>query len=128
MNQNGLTANALSLNALTSNALTSNALSQNALTSNALSQNALTARGEAARLPRSRGDLLGRHLRRACLSPGKSEIPRVCGPSIEGCVMDVVGTCDDVCEDVRKDGAFTRCGGERGERADITVFLQQPGA
>lgn len=70
-------------------------------------------------------------IRRACLAPGKSQIPRVCGPSIEGCVMDVVGTCDDVCDQVRPDGAFSRCGrnrGDRGERPDVTVFLQPPGA
>jgi len=34
--------------------------------------------------------------------------------------MDVIGTCDDASAEVREDGAFVRCG---GDRADVTVFL-----
>jgi hypothetical protein len=45
----------------------------------------------------------------ACLSPGESTLPRVCGPSIDDCVVDVVGQCDDVCGSVRSDGSFPRC-------------------
>ena len=58
---------------------------------------------------------------RACLSPGKSQIPRVCGPSIEGCGVDVIGSCDAVCAGVRDDGSFVRCGGANG---GITVFIK----
>ena len=56
---------------------------------------------------------------RACLSPGQTQIPRVCGPSIDDCVVDVVGSCDAVCEGVRGDGSFVRCG---GTNAGITAF------
>jgi hypothetical protein len=65
-------------------------------------------------------------IRRACLSPGQSEIPRVCGPSVDGCVMDVIGSCDGVCDDTRPDGAFTGCGSDDDgdSAANITVFLQ----
>lgn len=59
-------------------------------------------------------------IRRACLSPGQTEIPRVCGPSLDGCVMDVIGSCDEVCDGVRRDGAFTGCD---DRDADVTVFL-----
>ena len=63
-------------------------------------------------------------IRRACLSPGQTEIPRVCGPSLDGCVMNVIGSCDEVCDDTRRNGAFIGCG-ERGDAAaDITVFLR----
>jgi hypothetical protein len=63
-------------------------------------------------------------VRRACLSPGQTEIPRVCGPSLDGCVMDVIGSCDEVCDGTRRDGAFTGCGSDGdGDAADITVFL-----
>lgn len=61
--------------------------------------------------------------RRACLSPGQTEIPRVCGPSLDGCVMDVIGSCDEVCDDTGPDGAFTGCGSDGDAAADITVFL-----
>ncbi|KYF73656.1 hypothetical protein BE17_26315 [Sorangium cellulosum] len=34
----------------------------------------------------------------ACVAPGASQIPRVCGPSIQGCSpIAVLGDCDDVC-------------------------------
>jgi hypothetical protein len=67
-------------------------------------------------------------IRRACLSPGQTEIPRVCGPSLDGCVMDVIGSCDEVCDEIRPDGSFTGCDGDGGDgdgdgTADITVFL-----
>jgi hypothetical protein len=63
-------------------------------------------------------------IRRACLSPGQTEIPRVCGPSIQGCVMEVIGSCDQVCDGAREDGHFEGCGEEQGANADITVFLK----
>jgi hypothetical protein len=60
-------------------------------------------------------------IRKGCLSPGETEIPRVCGPSISGCVIDVAGPCDDVCAGKLNDGSFVGCGGVDG--ADVTVFL-----
>ncbi len=71
----------------------------------------------------------------ACLSPEASAIPRVCGPSLGGCVMDVVGSCDDVCDAPKRDGSFPNCRDEApgapGKRelrrgpytGSITVFL-----
>jgi hypothetical protein len=53
-------------------------------------------------------------LRYACLSPSKTQIPRVCGPSIQGCVVDVVGSCEDVCGHVRSDGSFPDCWSHAG--------------
>ncbi|WP_437855059.1 hypothetical protein [Sorangium sp. So ce363] len=45
----------------------------------------------------------------ACLAPGKRQIPRVCGPSIDDCPIDVVGECEDVCDGPRSDGSFLNC-------------------
>jgi hypothetical protein len=45
----------------------------------------------------------------ACLPPGQSEIPRVCGPSIQGCFLNVVGPCEEVCEHPSPDGAYRNC-------------------
>ena len=66
----------------------------------------------------------------ACLSPGKTEIPRVCGPSIRGCGVDVLGSCDKLCGQPRLDGSFPDCrvpGGPRQKdevfHAAVTVFL-----
>ena len=56
--------------------------------------------------------------RYACLSPGKTQIPRVCGPSIQGCVVDVVGSCDDVCGHARSDGSFPDCWNQAGDDDD----------
>ena len=35
----------------------------------------------------------------ACYSPGTPSIPRVCGDSLNGCPMNVVGSCDRACRD-----------------------------
>jgi hypothetical protein len=48
-------------------------------------------------------------LRYACLSPGASADTRVCGPSLTGCVVTVVGSCADACEPARADGSFPTC-------------------
>ncbi|WP_437689112.1 hypothetical protein [Sorangium sp. So ce176] len=45
----------------------------------------------------------------ACLAPGKRSIPRVCGDSLNNCVVDVVGDCRDVCDGPRADGSFLHC-------------------
>jgi hypothetical protein len=47
--------------------------------------------------------------RYACLSPGETSNPRVCGPSLDDCVMDVVGSCDLFCGAPHVSGAFTNC-------------------
>jgi hypothetical protein len=76
----------------------------------------------------------------ACLSPEQTALLRVCGPSLTGCVVDVVGACDDVCGQPRGDGSFADChdqervgyGHGRGGfpegtelyRNPITVFLE----
>jgi hypothetical protein len=73
----------------------------------------------------------------ACLPPGQTEIPRVCGPSIETCGIDVLGSCDDLCGHPRPDGSYPNCtapdaddgGHKKADRDDmyhgsITVFLK----
>jgi hypothetical protein len=73
----------------------------------------------------------------ACLSPGQTEDPRVCGPSIQGCGVDVLGSCANLCGPPQLDGSFPNCRGPAapdapafGAQADavyegsITVFLQ----
>jgi hypothetical protein len=71
----------------------------------------------------------------ACLPPGQTEIPRVCGPSIEGCAVDVVGQCEELCGPQQPDGSFPDCWvpftrGDQGWTlpqlyvGSITVFLQ----
>jgi hypothetical protein len=80
-------------------------------------------RGEAAYW----GDIFAQpQTLRACLFPGKSEIPRVCGPSIRDCFVDVVGDCDEVCDEAVADGSYQGCddADENGENAPVTVFLQ----
>jgi hypothetical protein len=68
--------------------------------------------------------------RHACLSPGQTEITRVCGPTLEGCVVEVDASCDEVCGAPRADGAFPNCRPGDGDRDDhpdhasITVFLR----
>lgn len=48
----------------------------------------------------------------ACLSPGETQDPRVCGPSLEDCPLAFQGTsCADVCGRPTADGAFTNCRG-----------------
>jgi hypothetical protein len=68
--------------------------------------------------------------RYACLSPGKTEDTRVCGPSLEGCVVDVEASCNKVCGLPRLDGSFPDCRPGDGGWDDpiyhgsITVFLE----
>jgi len=67
----------------------------------------------------------------ACLSPGETSIPRVCGPSLSGCVLDIQGECDDVCKKAsKKDGSFPMCESDRESGCgtekhvgSVTVFL-----
>ncbi|MEP7125324.1 MAG: hypothetical protein ABJE95_30615 [Byssovorax sp.] len=39
----------------------------------------------------------GTPVRDACVAPGRTGLPRVCGPSLNGCVVDAIGGCSDVC-------------------------------
>ena len=72
----------------------------------------------------------------ACLPPGKTQLPRVCGPSLVGCVVQVQGKCEDLCGDKEDDGAYPDCrqaptpkphgGMKKGKKhvGSVTVFLQ----
>jgi hypothetical protein len=73
----------------------------------------------------------------ACLAPGQTGDPRVCGPSVSNCgVVDVVGRCQDVCGPVEPDGGFPNCRAPDGDeghhgadiddvfQGSITVFLK----
>src|SRR5260221_4947977 len=44
-----------------------------------------------------------------CLAPGKKEIPRVCGPSLDNCPMKVVGSCEKACASQSYIGGFVDC-------------------
>jgi hypothetical protein len=75
-------------------------------------------------------------VRHACLSPGAAGDPRVCGPSLTGCVVGVVGACDAACDPVAADGSYPDCrdhlrnsakqfpAGTTAFPGSITVFLQ----
>jgi hypothetical protein len=69
-----------------------------------------------------------------CLPPGKKEIPRVCGPSLDNCPMEVVGSCTQACSRVNFPFAgFGDCSSSgRARRPEtyhesITVFLPRLG-
>jgi hypothetical protein len=72
----------------------------------------------------------GPQQRFACLSPGQTEIVRVCGPTLTGCVVDVDAACNWVCGQPTWDGAFPDCrpgdGGPHDQiyQGSITVFLE----
>jgi hypothetical protein len=57
----------------------------------------------------------------ACLSPDKTEDPRVCGDSLADCPMTVVGACDDACRDVGSYGDFGDCS-DRGRARRGTIY------
>jgi hypothetical protein len=65
----------------------------------------------------------------ACLSPGKKQIPRVCGASLDNCPMDVVGSCAQACSSQGWTGAFGDCSSSGRARKpeifheSVTVFL-----
>jgi hypothetical protein len=45
----------------------------------------------------------------ACVSPEKTSIERVCGASLDECVLTVVGSCDDACDKPQGDGSYPNC-------------------
>ena len=66
----------------------------------------------------------------ACLAPGKTEIPRVCGPSLANCPMTVVGSCAKTCAyQMPFVGGFVDCSSSGQARKpeiypeSVTVFL-----
>jgi hypothetical protein len=72
----------------------------------------------------------------ACVSPRETSLPRVCGPSLDDCVVEVVGSCDAACDAPRDDGSFPNCRdhartrsgkfprGVRSYGGTVTVFLR----
>jgi hypothetical protein len=80
------------------------------------------------------GNIFGATQQRfACLPPGATEDPRVCGPSIKGCVMTFPGPCAEICDPPSKDGAYANCSApadghhffdEWTAYRSITVYLQ----
>ncbi|WP_437552200.1 hypothetical protein WME97_12830 [Sorangium sp. So ce367] len=75
------------------------------------------------------GDVFARpQLRLACTSPGSTLIRRVCGGTgndTEGCVVDVLGDCDDLCSREASDGSFRSCKGQgRTITAVVTIFRE----
>jgi hypothetical protein len=65
----------------------------------------------------------------ACLSPGKKEIERVCGDSLDNCPMEVVGSCARACAYEGAAGGFVNCSSSGKARKpeifheSVTVFL-----
>ncbi|WP_437563545.1 hypothetical protein [Sorangium sp. So ce542] len=83
------------------------------------------------------GDIFApRPLYRACLPRETSAIPRVCGPSLEACAIEVAGSCERLCDAPSGDGSFRNCRStdrvRSGELAveeaphpgSVTVFLR----
>jgi GLTT repeat (6 copies) len=49
----------------------------------------------------------------ACLPPKATEITRVCGDSLTDCAVDVVGACEDFCDDHGAFGTYNDCNAAR---------------
>jgi hypothetical protein len=73
-------------------------------------------------------------VRDACIAPGRSGLPRVCGPTLDGCVVHAVDDCTRVCTGSAGFGSFMSCAdhkkvngqfpaGTRFYPTAITVFL-----
>jgi len=72
----------------------------------------------------------------ACLPPHKHSLPRVCGPSLNDCIVEVQGECEDLCGQQRSDGSYPKCREassgwhhgktHKGEKhvGSVTVFLK----
>jgi hypothetical protein len=63
-----------------------------------------------------------------CLAPGRTSDQRVCGDSLNNCPMEVLGSCDKICdEESRAFGYFSECsdGNRKGREYEevATVFL-----
>ncbi len=47
--------------------------------------------------------------RYACVAPGRKGLPRVCGPTLDGCVVEATGWCNTTCGAALPNGAFLDC-------------------
>jgi hypothetical protein len=47
--------------------------------------------------------------RYACVAPGRKGLPRVCGPTLDGCVVDATGWCNNTCGGILPDGSYLDC-------------------
>jgi hypothetical protein len=47
--------------------------------------------------------------RYACVAPGRKGLPRVCGPTLDGCIVDATGWCHNTCGSVLPNGAYMDC-------------------
>jgi hypothetical protein len=77
--------------------------------------------------------------RKGCIATGRTGLPRVCGPTTDGCVIEAVGNCDDICDKAdKRDGSYRNCRddvkdaaghfpiGTKAYAATATVFLVGP--
>jgi hypothetical protein len=73
--------------------------------------------------------------RLACIAPGSTELLRVCGPTVNNCVVDAIGTCNKTCDAPASDGSFPNCrdevrfhgnfpAGTKAYPQSVTVFLK----
>ncbi|WP_438020546.1 hypothetical protein WMF18_16360 [Sorangium sp. So ce315] len=98
-------------------------------------------KAERAAFPRREATYFGdifaeRPVYQACLPPGASAIPRVCGPSLEACAVEIAGPCDALCDEPTDDGSFPNCRGtvrrpsgkiavgKAPHAGSVTVFLR----
>ncbi|WP_437931736.1 hypothetical protein WMF37_21590 [Sorangium sp. So ce291] len=73
------------------------------------------------------GDLFGAQpIYQACLPPGASSIPRVCGPSLEACAIEIAGPCDALCGEPNDDGSFPSCHGTLRRRSGKLAVAKTP--
>jgi hypothetical protein len=70
-------------------------------------------------------------IRYACVPPGLTSLTRVCGPSLLGCVVNVVGACNQACDAIQSDGSYPNCRdalqpvvGTKIYGGSVTVYLQ----
>ena len=47
--------------------------------------------------------------RYACVAPGRKGLPRVCGPTLDGCIVEATGWCNNTCGGTLPSGAFLDC-------------------
>ncbi len=73
--------------------------------------------------------------RYACVAPGRHGLPRVCGPTLDGCFLHATGWCNDTCGGTLPDGSYLDChdtmrvnnqypAGSENFPTSITVFLK----
>ena len=73
-------------------------------------------------------------VRDACIAPGRVGLPRVCGPTLDGCAVQAVDYCSNVCTGSAGFGTFMNCAdhkrvngqfpvGTRFYPTAVTVFL-----